>query len=81
MKGALIAGLVAMAFGAATSAAALAQGTKDASPGAVTTGSKAAALPAGGTAHAGMQTQSAAASNNAGVASSNARSSEKARSN
>ena len=80
MKGALIAGLVAVTFGAATSAA-LAQGTKDVSPGAVTTHSKAAALPAGGAAHAGTQSKSAVTSSNAGVATSNAPSSEKARSN
>jgi hypothetical protein len=47
MKGPL-AGLVAMAFVAASSAASLAQANKEVAPGAVTSGSTMMALPAGG---------------------------------
>ena len=45
MKSAIVAGLVAMAFGAASSSTALAQAKKEASPGAVTSASAAKALP------------------------------------
>ena len=58
MKGAFVAGLVAMAFAAAGSATALAQTNKTASPDAVTSGSTAMALPAGGNAVQGTQAQS-----------------------
>ena len=80
MKAALVAGLLAAAFGAASSGTALAQ-AKDVHPKAVTSASKAAALPSGGGAVQGGQTQSAVTSQNAGVAESNVKSSEKARGN
>jgi hypothetical protein len=81
MKGALVAGLVAMAFAAATSATTLAQANKDTSPGAVTSASKAAALPGGANGHAGGQASSAVTAPTAGVAdtTANVKSSEKAR--
>ena len=55
MKTALVAGLLAMAFGAASSATALAQVKKDVAPSAVTSASKATALPSGGGAVQGGQ--------------------------
>ena len=45
MKSAIVAGLVAMTFAAASSATALAQAKKEASPGAVTSASRAIAVP------------------------------------
>ena len=78
MKGAVVAAVIAMAFGAASSTAALAQ-AKEASPGAVTSKSNAAALPTGGNAVQGMQGHSTAMSGNAGVAEPTTKSSEKAR--
>ncbi len=67
MKAALVAGLLAMAFGAASSGTALAE-VKDVAPKAVTSASKAAALPSGGRAVQGGQTKSAVTAHNAGVA-------------
>jgi len=81
MKAALVAGLLAMAFGAASSATALAQVKKDVAPSAVTSASKATALPSGGGAVHGGQGQSAATSKKTGVAESNVKSTDKARSN
>jgi hypothetical protein len=88
MKGAL-AGLVAMALAAATSATALAQTNKEASPGAVTSGSTAMSLPAGGNNVMGAQVpqsgamtpQSPAIKDNTGVAETNGRTTEKGRIN
>ena len=81
MKAALVAGLLAMAFGAASSGTALAQVKKDVAPSAVTSASKATALPSGGGAVQGGQTQSAVTAHNSGTAESNVKSTEKARSN
>ena len=88
MKVALIAGLVAVAFGGASSAPALAQ-AKDTFPGAVVSASKPETVPAGASAIVGSRTQSTSASSfqgnagtpDAGVVSANAKTSEKARSN
>ena len=79
MKGALVATVVAMAFGAASSTMALAQANKEASPGAVTSKSNAAALPTGGSSVQGMQGHTSTMSGNAGVADTTTKSSEKAR--
>jgi hypothetical protein len=94
MKSAIVAGLVAMAFGAASSATALAQAKKEASPGAVTSASTATALPGAALPGGDSKFQqgvvgqggsgpgpSAAMSGNAGVVNSNVKASEKARSN
>ncbi len=82
MKSALVAGLVAIAFGAAGSATAWAQANKEAHPSAVTSTSKATALPAGGSAVQGSKASAAPISpDNTGMAESNGKTSEKARSN
>jgi hypothetical protein len=82
MKSALVAGLVAIAFGAAGSATAWAQANKEAHPSAVTSTSKATALPAGGSAVQGSKASAAPTSpDNTGMAESNGKTSEKARSN
>lgn len=92
MKGAFVAGLVAIALGAASSASAVADEKKEASPGAVTSTSKAMALPSGGSAIMGGERMlhsdikggkgdSAMTSGNAGLVSPNAKISEKARIN
>lgn len=92
MKGALIAGLIAIAFGAASSAPALAQAKKEASPGAVVSASKPAVLPSARSAIQGSGTQSAAASSNktlmgeagtsdTGLVTPNSKMSENARTN
>jgi hypothetical protein len=91
MKSAIVAGLVAMAFGAASSSTALAQAKKEASPGAVTSASAAKALP-GGASQSGVVGQgvvvgqggsapSAAMPGNAGVVDSSVKGAEKARNN
>jgi hypothetical protein len=80
MKAALVTGLLAVALGAASSTTALAQVKKDVAPSANTSASKAAVLPSGAAVQGG-QGQSAATSNNTGVAQSNMKSSDKARSN
>jgi hypothetical protein len=93
MKRAMVMGLVAMAFSTASSAMALAQVKKEASPGAVTSASTAMALPGsssgsqlrqgeqGVLGQEGGPGQSAAMSGNAGVVDSNINTSEKARNN
>jgi hypothetical protein len=93
MKSAVIAGVIAMALGAASSATALAQQTKkEAAPGAVTSASKSAALPntGSGSQIVGQQGviggeggpgSSSAMPGNAGVVDSNAKDTEKARKN
>ena len=91
MKGALIAGLVAVAFGGANSAPALAQ-AKETFPGAVVSASKAETVPSGASAIVGSPAPAASSGNkgfvqgnagapDAGVVSANAQTSEKARSN
>ncbi len=92
MRGAFVAGLVAIALGAVSSATALAQDKKEMSPAAVTSTSKAVALPSGGDAikggerpsHSDIQGgagQSAMTSGNAGLVAPNTKNSEKARIN
>jgi len=92
MRGAFVAGLVAMALGAASFATASAQDKKEVSPGAVTSASKMTALPSGGSAIKGGEAQvrsdikagkgqEAMSSGKTGVVESNAKTSEKARSN
>ena len=92
MKGAFVAGLVAIALGAASSASALADEKKEASPGAITSTSKAMALPTGGSAIKGGERlshsdikggkgDSAMTSGNAGLVSPNTKTAEKARIN
>jgi hypothetical protein len=89
MKSAIVAGLVAMAFGAASSSTTLAQAKKEASPGAVTSASAAKALP-GSASQSGVVGQgvvvgqggsapSAAMPGNAGVVDSSVKGAEKAR--
>jgi hypothetical protein len=88
MKGALIAGLVAVAFGGAHSAPSLAQ-AKEPFPGAVVSASKAETVPNGASAIVGSRAPSASASSlqgnagapDSGVVSANTNTSEKARSN
>jgi hypothetical protein len=88
MRGAR-AGLVVMAFAAAISATAFAQAKKDASPGAVTSGSAAMALPSSGSRIQGaevpqsgtMAVQPPTTNDAAGVVETNGRTTEKARSN
>ena len=90
MKGAFVAGLVAIALGAACSTSALADDKKETSPGAVTSTSKAMTLPSGGSAIKGGERlshsdikggQSTSTSGNAGLVSPNTITSEKARIN
>ena len=92
MKGAFVAGLVAMALGAASFATASAQDKKEVSPGAVTSTSKMTTLPSGGSAIKGGEAQvrsdikagkgqEAMSSGKTGVVESSAKNSEKARTN
>jgi hypothetical protein len=92
MRGAFVASLVAIALGAVSAVTALAQDKKEMSPGAVTSTSKAVALPSGGNAvkggerpsHSDIQGgagQSAMTSGDAGLVAPNTKNSEKARTN
>ena len=87
MKIAIVAGLIAMALGAASSATAQ-ETKKEMAPGANTTASKQVPLPVSGSAVLGQQGviggqggQSAAKPADTGVAQSNAKGFEKARNN
>ena len=90
MKSLIASLVVAMALGSASSASALAQAKKEVSPGAVTSGSTARALPgeATGSQFADQRAvagepggPSAVMSGNAGVVAPNTKASEKARNN